>query len=141
MKTFLIFAPIQTIDKLAWIEIRDGKILSTRSKGRTKYCFPGGKREAGESDFEALSREISEELSISLIEGSTRFLGIFQAQADSHPDGVQVQMTCYTGHYTGTITAASEIEEVVWLTYQDREAVSPVDQIIFDWLKERKLLR
>lgn len=50
-------------------------------------------------------------------------------------------MTCYTGPYTGTIAAASEIEEVVWLTYQDREAVSPVDQIIFDWLKEQKLLQ
>ncbi|PVY40236.1 NUDIX hydrolase [Pontibacter virosus] len=132
---------MKLIDKLAWIEIRDGKILSTRSKGRTKYYFPGGKREAGESDFEALSREINEELSISLIEASTRFLGIFQAQADSHPDGVQVQMTCYTGNYTGKIAAASEIEEVVWFTYQDREAVSPVDQIIFDWLKERKLLQ
>lgn len=131
---------MKLIDKLAWIEIQDGKILSTRSKGRTKYYFPGGKRETGESDFEALSREINEELSISLIETSTRFLGIFQAQADSHPDGVQVQMTCYTGAYTGTIAAASEIEEVVWLTYQDRQAVSPVDQIIFDWLKERKLI-
>ncbi|MBD1395956.1 NUDIX domain-containing protein [Pontibacter sp. JH31] len=129
------------IDKLAWIEIRDGKILSTRSKGRTKYYFPGGKRELGESDFEALSREINEELSVSLIEDSTRFLGIFQAQADSHPDGVQVQMTCYTGAYTGTIAADSEIEEVVWLTYQDRAAVSPVDQIIFDWLKEKQLIR
>ncbi|MCP2045131.1 NUDIX domain-containing protein [Pontibacter sp. HSC-36F09] len=128
------------IDKLAWIEIRDGKILSTRSKGRTKYYFPGGKREAGESDFEVLSREIHEELSISLIEDSTRFMGIFQAQADRHPDGVQVQMTCYTGDYTGTIAAASEIEEVVWLTYEDRETVSPVDQIIFDWLKEHRLL-
>lgn len=132
---------MQIIDKLAWIEIQDGKILSTRSKGRTKYYFPGGKREAGESDFEALAREINEELSINLIEDSTRFLGVFQAQADSHPDGVLVQMTCYTGAYTGTIAAASEIEEVVWLTYHDREAVSAVDQIIFDWLRERELLR
>lgn len=128
------------IDKLAWIEIRDGKILSTRSKGRTKYYFPGGKRELGESDFEALSREINEELSVNLIESSSQLLGIFQAQADSHPDGVQVQMTCYTGAYSGTIAAASEIEEVVWLTYQDRDIVSPVDQIIFDWLKEQQLL-
>ncbi|SIQ89976.1 NUDIX hydrolase [Pontibacter lucknowensis] len=132
---------MKLIDKHAWIEIQDGKILSTRSKGRTKYYFPGGKREAGESDFEALSREINEELSISLIEDSTRFLGIFQAQADSHPDGVQVKMTCYTGAYTGTIAAASEIEEIVWLKYQDKHLTSPVDHIIFDWLKERELIR
>ncbi|MFD2512564.1 NUDIX domain-containing protein [Pontibacter locisalis] len=58
---------MKLIDKLAWIEIRDGKILSTRSKGRTKYYIPGGKREAGETDFQALYREIQEELSINLI--------------------------------------------------------------------------
>jgi 8-oxo-dGTP diphosphatase len=129
-----------TIDKLAWIEIQDGKILSTRSKGRTKYYFPGGKREAGESDFEALSREISEELSIILTEETATFLGVFQAQADSHAEGIQVKMTCYTGRYTGTIAAANEIEEVVWLTYQDRDKVSAVDQLIFDWLKDKNLL-
>lgn len=129
------------IDKLAWIEIQDGKILSTRSKGRTKYYIPGGKREAGESDFQALSREITEELSVTLIEDSMKFLGIFQAQADSHAAGVQVKMTCYKGSFTGSILPASEIEEVVWLTYQDRDRISPVDQIIFDWLKEKALIR
>lgn len=129
------------IDKLAWIEILNGKILSTRSKGRTKYYLPGGKRELGESDFQALSREIKEELSIDLMEKSTLLLGVFQAQADSHPDGVQVKMTCYTGAYAGTITAANEIEEVVWLTYLDRDLVSPVDQLIFDWLIKKRLLR
>lgn len=131
---------MQIIDKLAWIEIRNGKILSTRSKGRTKYYIPGGKREAGETDFQALSREISEELSIHLVEDSMTFTGIFHAQADSHPEGVQVKMTCYQGAYTGTIMPASEIEEVVWLSYKDKHLTSPVDHIIFDWLKERGLI-
>ncbi|MBC5991411.1 NUDIX hydrolase [Pontibacter cellulosilyticus] len=128
------------IDKLAWIEIQNGKILSTRSKGRTKYYLPGGKREAGETDFQTLQREIQEELSINLIEESVKFTGIFQAQADSHPEGVQVKMTCYQSAYTGTILAANEIEEVVWLSYKDKHLTSPVDQIIFDWLKERYLI-
>lgn len=131
---------MKLIDKLAWIEIREGKLLSTRSKGRTRYYIPGGKREAGESDFEALSREIQEELTVRLVESSMTFTGIFQAQADSHPEGIQVQMTCYQEAYTGTIAPSSEIEEVVWLSYADRERVSPVDQLIMDWLKERKLL-
>ncbi|MHC2993702.1 DNA mismatch repair protein MutT, partial [Pontibacter sp. HJ8] len=59
---------------------------------------------------------------------------------DSHPEGIQVQMTCYQGAYTGTIAPSAEIEEVVWLTYADRDHVSPVDQIIMDWLKERMLI-
>ncbi|HCI80445.1 MAG TPA: DNA mismatch repair protein MutT, partial [Ktedonobacter sp.] len=39
--------------------------------------------------------------------------------------------------YTGDIRAASEIDEVVWLQYQDKERSSPVDQIIFDYLKDK----
>ncbi|KAA3437717.1 NUDIX hydrolase [Rufibacter hautae] len=132
---------METIDKLAWIEIKDGLILSTRTKGRTKFYFPGGKREADENDFSALSREIKEELTVDLIEKTVNYFGTFQAQADLHPEGVQVKMTCYTGSYTGTIQPAAEIEEVVWLGYADREKVSPVDQIIFDWLKEERLLK
>ncbi|AMM52313.1 DNA mismatch repair protein MutT [Rufibacter sp. DG15C] len=128
------------IDKLAWIEVRDGKVLSTRSRGRTKYYLPGGKRETGETDAQALLREIQEELSVGLLPDSLVYLGTFQAQADSHAAGIQVQMTCYAGHYAGILQAAQEIEEIVWLTYKDRDKVSAVDQIIFDWLLAQGLL-
>ena len=50
------------IDKIAWIELADGKILSTRSRGKDVYYLPGGKREPGESDIDALVRELREEL-------------------------------------------------------------------------------
>ncbi|MGC9551516.1 NUDIX domain-containing protein, partial [Vibrio metoecus] len=46
---------------LAWVLIQDGKLLAVRSKGKALFYFPGGKREAGESDEEALIREIKEE--------------------------------------------------------------------------------
>ena len=48
----------QIIDKLAWVHIIDGRILMTRTEGREKYYIPGGKREHGENDAKALSREI-----------------------------------------------------------------------------------
>ncbi|MBJ6119011.1 NUDIX domain-containing protein [Pontibacter sp. BT310] len=131
---------MKVIDKLAWLEIQDGKILSTRSKGRIKYYIPGGKREAGESDQEALTREIREELSVELLEDTIKFAGVFQAQADSHAEGIEVKMTCYTGGFKGTISPSAEIEEVVWLTYKDRELISPVDKLIFDWLKETNMI-
>ena len=38
------------IDKIAWIRLEDGKILSTRSRGKDVYYIPGGKREPGETD-------------------------------------------------------------------------------------------
>ena len=43
-------------------------------------------------------------------------------------------MTCYAADYQGTLSPSSEIAEFVWLSYADRDRVSPVDQIIFDHL-------
>ncbi|MET9242004.1 NUDIX domain-containing protein [Nonomuraea sp. NPDC003709] len=124
------------IDKIAWIHLADGKILSTRSRGKTVYYLPGGKREPGESDLDTLVREIDEELSVAIVPSTAVHLGTYQAQADSHADGVIVKMTCYTADHEGTPTPSSEIEEVVWLTYADRDRVAPVDQIIFDDLHQ-----
>ena len=131
---------IKFIDKLAWIEIKDKKILSTLSKGKQKYYIPGGKRETGETDHQTLLREIKEELDVDLIENSLQYFGTFQSQADGHAKGIEVKMTCYTGNYQGTLKASSEIEKIVWLTYEDIENVSPVDQIIFNFLKNKELL-
>src|SRR3989344_9570765 len=122
------------IDKLAWIHIKDRRILSTRSKGKDTYYIPGGKREVGESDEKALTREIKEELSIDLIPETIKHVGTFEEQAHGKPEGTIVRMTCYSGDYTGIIQPAAEIEEVVWLQYKDREKSSPVDKLIFDFL-------
>ena len=125
------------IDKIALIETKDRSILSTLSKGKEKYYIPGGKREGQETDTETLIREIKEELSVTIHPSSISYLGTFTAPSDGAPEGVQVQMTCYTATYSGTLVANSEIEEVVWLTYQDIEKVSAVDKIIFNFLKDR----
>lgn len=131
---------MQVIDKLAWIALQNGHVLSTRSKGKDVWYFPGGKRESGESDRKALFREIFEELDIYLEPETVSFLGTFEAQAHGHPEGVKVRMLCYTGRYQGLIRASSEIEEVAWLRYQDRNKVSTVDILIMDWLKEHNLI-
>ncbi|HUR03919.1 MAG TPA: NUDIX domain-containing protein [Nonomuraea sp.] len=125
-----------TIDKIAWVHLEDGKILSTRSRDKDVYYIPGGKREPGETDLDTLVREIDEELAIAIIPASATHFGTFQAQAHGHANGVTVQMTCYTADYRGTPTPSSEIEELTWLTYADRDRVSPVDQIIFDHLHQ-----
>jgi len=130
----------QIIDKLAWIHIVDGKILSTRSKGKTKYYIPGGKREPGETDAQALSREIKEELSVDLELPTLNFIGIFEAQADGHKPGILVRMTCYSAGYSGSLQPDSEIEEMVWLNYSDIDKVAAVDVLIFDFLKAQGLL-
>lgn len=129
------------IDKVAFLFLQDGKILSTRSKGKDKYYIPGGKREAGETDIETLVREVKEELSVDIIESSAKLYGVFEAQAHGKAEGVIVKMTCYTAEFAGALKADSEIAEIVWLTTADIEAVSPVDKLIFADLKQKGLLK
>ncbi|RAK70542.1 NUDIX hydrolase [Hymenobacter edaphi] len=128
------------IDKVAWLHWQGGRILSTRSRGKDRFYFPGGKREAGETDAQTLLREIEEELTVHLRSDSLRYLGTFEAQAHGHAPGVLVRMICYAAAYTGTLRPANEIEEITWLSYQDRPRVSAVDQLIFDWLRGQGLL-
>lgn len=125
-----------TIDKIAWIHLEDGKILSTRSRGKDVCYLPGGKREPGETDLDTLAREIDEELAIVIDPATATHLGTFQAQAHGRAEGVTVQLTCYTADHHGTPAPSSEIEELIWLSYADRDRVSPVDQIIFDHLHQ-----
>ncbi|WP_284748554.1 NUDIX hydrolase [Amycolatopsis sp. RTGN1] len=124
------------IDKIAWLHLVDGRILSTRSRGKEVYYLPGGKRDPGETDTETLVREIREELTVAITEPTIAPAGVFEAQADGKASGVVVRMTCFTAEYTGTLAASSEIEEIAWLGYADREKVSAVDKIIFDHLRE-----
>ena len=131
---------MKSIDKLAWIEMQNKSILSTKSYGKDKYYIPGGKREIGETDQQALVREIQEELNVSIDTNTLKFVGVFEAQAHGHPEGVLVKMTCYSGTYSGELKASSEIEEIMWLKYADKNKISEVDKLIFDYLKQHNLL-
>lgn len=128
------------IDKLAFIFVKDKKVLSTLSKGKTAFYIPGGKRENGESDEEALIREVKEELSVELIPKTIKSCGIFKAQAHGKPEGTIIKMTCYTADFKGKLSAAAEIEKIVWVTSKDMEMVSPVCKLILADLKKKNLI-
>jgi 8-oxo-dGTP diphosphatase len=128
------------IDKIALIRIVDGQILGTRSKGKELYYLPGGKRDPGETDTETLIREIEEELSVQIKPETVVHFGNFEAQADGKAEGIVVKMACYTADYDGELRPASEIDELEWLSYKDRDRASRVVQIIFDHLHEKNLL-
>jgi len=131
---------MKIIDKLAWIELKDKTILSTKSYGKDKYYIPGGKREAGETDEQALVREISEELNVDIDVKTLNYMGTFEAQAHGHAEGIIVKMTCYSGKYIGELKASAEIEEIKWLNYADKDQTSEVDKLIFEDLRQKNLL-
>jgi len=132
---------MKEIDKIAFIEIKDGQILSTRSKGKTKFYIPGGKREPGETDEATLVREISEELDVKIKNDTIEYVGTFKAQSDGAKEGVLVKMTCYKADYEGVLKPASEIAEIRWLNYKDLGIISEVDKKIFKFFKENGELK
>lgn len=131
---------MSVIDKVAWVYLRDGKILSARSRGKDRFYIPGGKREAGESDVQCLMREVREELAVELRADSIGYLATFEAQAHGHPEGTVVRMICYAADPIGEPTASAEIEEWQWLRYADKARASEVDGLVFDWLRGRGAL-
>lgn len=128
---------MKQIDKMAWIYLKEGEILSTLSKGKDTYYIPGGKREGNETDEETLIRECKEELTISIKKDSIKYYGTFEAQAHGKAEGITVKMTCYMADFEGELQANSEIQEIKWLRYSDLDKISPVDKLIFEDLNEK----
>lgn len=77
--------------------------MTTRSVGQDRWYIPGGKRETGETDMEAVTRGIQDERSVTIDAETVTFVGVFKAQAYGHPEGTMVEMTCDAGGYSGTL--------------------------------------
>ena len=129
------------IDKLAFLHFKDKQLLMALSKGKDTYYIHGGKREGSETDAEALSREVREELSVEIQPETMRLVGVYEAHAHGKPPGTIVRMNCYTAAFVGELQPSSEIQDLAYYTYALRELVGPVDQLIFDDLREREMLR
>ncbi|OBW95471.1 NUDIX hydrolase [Gallibacterium salpingitidis] len=130
----------QHIDKLAWILLDNKRVLMTRSYGKDQYYLPGGKREKGESDQQALIREIKEELNVDLLPDSLQLVETFQAQAHGKAEGVMVIMRCYQAQYQGELSASAEIEEIRWLTTKDKAICSQAGCLVLDYLFAKGLI-
>jgi 8-oxo-dGTP diphosphatase len=105
-------APIRIVAAL----IRDdaGRVLLVRKRGTSAFMQPGGKRDGGEDDIAALSREITEELGCGVLTASIRPLGAFNAVAANEP-GFRVQANLYGIDVTGAIAPSREIDEMIWV--------------------------
>ncbi|WP_433323322.1 NUDIX hydrolase [Spirillospora sp. CA-294931] len=127
-------------EKVAWVLTRDGRVLQTRTHGKTIFNFPGGMREPGETDAQTLAREIDEELRTAIDTASMRHVGTF-AMSDGPTDRVTFRMICYTARHTGPLTPAAEIAEIAWFHHADRDRVAPVDRKAMDALHTDGTLR
>ena len=65
-----------------------GRVLLVRKRGTTAFMQPGGKRDPGEDDIAALTREIAEELGACLVRDSVQPLGEFRRELPFPLDGL-----------------------------------------------------
>ncbi|HVX47485.1 MAG TPA: TIGR00730 family Rossman fold protein [Mycobacteriales bacterium] len=126
------------IDALGWICVRDGKALMVRSRDNELLYLPGGKRESGESDVAALSREVREEVGVHLRPESFTFFELVREPADGFADGRQVHMRCYEADFDGELTPSGEITELAWIGRDDVDRVPPAGRRVLSRLAEEK---
>lgn len=128
------------IDKLAFIYLKDRRVLETLSAGKDTWYIPGGKREGNETDEQALIREVKEELDVDILPETIAHYGTFEAQAHGKPAGTVVRMTCYTADFDGELTPSNEVEKMAYFAYADKHKTSPVDHLIFDDMRAKNLI-
>jgi 8-oxo-dGTP diphosphatase len=90
------------------------RLLVVRKKGGSRYILPGGKPEPGESDLEALAREIEEELGCHLDSTTIVFLGSFSdAAADMENTTVTVRL------YAAQLVVTSYLRAELMVIFQN----------------------
>ncbi|WP_040689745.1 NUDIX hydrolase [Nocardiopsis lucentensis] len=129
------------IDALAWVHVRDGRLLCVRSEGKDLLYVPGGKREPGESDEAAVAREAREEVSVELRPGTFRRVAVIDEVAHAQAPGTRVRMTCYAADHDGEIVADNEISGLEWIGFGERERCAPAVRRLVELLHEEGTVR
>ena len=124
---FIWFHDMKTIEVVAAIIIRDGKIFATqRGYGEWKgwWEFPGGKIEPGECPQEALVREIREELDAEIEVGE-----LMETVEWDYPD-FHLKMHCFICSLVSESVHLNEHEAAAWLTRETLRSVKwlPADE-------------
>ncbi|MEX6502617.1 NUDIX hydrolase [Pseudomonas zhanjiangensis] len=95
-----------------------GRLLLVRKRGTQAFMLPGGKAEPGEDALAALTRELAEELNLSLAAEALRPLGRFRAAAANEPD-TWIEASVFRAPLPHPVNAAAELEELRWLAPRD----------------------
>ncbi len=91
-----------------------GRLLLVRKRNTQAFMLPGGKAEPGEDAITALTRELEEELNLSLPANALQPLGQFRAAAANEAD-TWIDASVFQARLPHSVSAAAELEELRWL--------------------------
>ena len=95
-----------------------GRVLLVRKRGTQTFMQAGGKIEPDESPYDALARELEEELGLRLDPQVPEYLGEFVAPAANELQCL-VKAECFYIHANLVVFPAAEIEEIAWIAPSD----------------------
>ena len=125
---------------VAWVAVRDRRLLVARAAGQDAFYLPGGKPEPGETFAEAAARETLEETGVRLDPTDLTHYADFYAPAHGRGPDTDVRLICFTAPSTAEPVAASEIEELSWFTTADASACAPAVQLLLTRLHADSLI-
>jgi 8-oxo-dGTP diphosphatase len=107
-------APRRRINVVAGLIFRDGRLLACQRHEKSgfplKWEFPGGKVESGESDADALRRELKEELGISV-----SAMTFFHEHEHAYPDGPDVLLRFFKIMAFDQVVTNLVFQRIEWL--------------------------
>jgi 8-oxo-dGTP pyrophosphatase MutT (NUDIX family) len=126
----------RALDTVAWVHVDDaGACLMARPRGKPLYFMPGGKKEPGENDVDALARELREELGVELDRRAVVARFVVEERAFGPAEPTVVRMACYAGPCAGTPRPSAEIDELAWLDVSDADQVPPAGRAVLRRLR------
>ncbi len=104
----------KSLEVVAALIFREGRLLACQRRGSgefpLKWEFPGGKVEEGESDIDALRRELREELGIAIHQCTEIFV-----HSHSYPQGPEVRLKFFrVEKYEGEVTNIA-FQQISWV--------------------------
>lgn len=127
---------MKTVVRISGILITHDGLMLVKCDGVDDYLLPGGKLEPGESDLDALRRELMEELDITPTD--PEFFGEYERivcppeTAETHRVRVRAYVTGFDGE---PVPDQDEVLEVAWASLTDLESGEyPLNPILRNYI-------
>lgn len=123
--------------------IKERKLFLAYSNNKQCFYLPGGKVDKDETALQALCREISEELNITLNETDLQFYTHISAPAFGEINGTIMEQDCFLVTKPVIPVAAAEIGALSYFTLQDylqQPVTAPGAVMVLQQLKADNLI-
>ncbi|KIO77349.1 DNA mismatch repair protein MutT [Pedobacter lusitanus] len=125
------------------VVIKEGKLLLAFSGNKNAWYLPGGKIDAGETAYQAIQREIREELNLEMNPDLLEYYCHITAPAYGEQKNLQMEQECFIYDLKEEIAASNEIDEVGYFdleTYLKEPAQVPGVLTLFSRLQKDGLI-